>query len=158
MASGTCPRSIISRGLVTELRPKSDSKSTENRYVLFLYWFPMSAHLSLFNRSQISTMPRPKTQATAYLNAYKLTIEKQRLEQELASLQLRQQRVQKQLAFIDSQVAEIEKGVSQARSPQSRIPSIDHALTQALPSAKVVTAATGFSPESKEFETMVVEY
>jgi hypothetical protein len=133
-------------------------ESAENRYVLFPYFFPMHSHLSLFNRPQISTMPRPKTPAAAYLNAYKLTIEKQRLEQELASLTLRQQKIQKQLAFIDSQVAEIEQGVHQARSLPPAMPSIDQALTQAPSPARAVAAATGVGPESQEFATMVLEY
>jgi hypothetical protein len=117
----------------------------------------MHSHLSLFNRSQISTMPRPKTEAAAYLNAYKLTTEKARLQQELANLKQREQRIQKQLAFIESQVAEIEKGIHPLPSPPLGS-SIDQALTQAKPPTKAVAGAAGRSAEPKEFDTMVLEY
>ena len=118
----------------------------------------MHSHLSVFNRPQISPIPQPKTSVTAYLNAYKLATEKQHLEQELTSLKLRQQKIQKQLAFIHSQVAEIEKGVSQTRSLPSAIFSIEHALTQAPLPAKAIAASTRFGPESQEFETVGLEY
>ena len=102
-------------------------------------------------------MPRPKTEASAYLNAYKLTTEKQRLQQELVSLTLRQQKIQAQLAFIDSQVAEIEKGLGQHRSQQSAA-VLAHISVQALPPAKAMALSADVSSGSPQFETMLLEY
>jgi hypothetical protein len=102
-------------------------------------------------------MPRPQTQAAAYLNAYKLTTEKARLQQELESLKLRQQRIEKQLAFIDSQVAEIEKGMSQPVS-QRLAPLFNHTSALTPPPAKAVAVSAGSGPEADGFETMTLEY
>ncbi len=49
-----------------------------------------------------STLPRPKTEAATYLNLYKLTIEKKRLEHELESIEVRRHRIQKRLTFLGS--------------------------------------------------------
>ncbi len=53
---------------------------------------------------KISTMPRRQSESAHYLDIYKLTIEKKRLQQELAALTLRQQQVQQQLAQLDGQI------------------------------------------------------
>jgi chromosome segregation ATPase len=66
------------------------------------------------SRPKISTMPRPKTEATAYLNLYKLSIEKKRLETELTTIDQRRRQIQKRLAFLESQVAEMQKNTQQA--------------------------------------------
>lgn len=58
---------------------------------------------------KISTMPRPKTEATAYLNLYKLSIEKKRLQSELDAIEQRRHRLQKRLSFLESQVLEMQR-------------------------------------------------
>lgn len=59
-------------------------------------------------RSKISTMPRPKTEAAAYLNIYKLVTERKRLEQELEGLEQRRDRILKRLDDLTVQVAALE--------------------------------------------------
>ncbi len=61
------------------------------------------------SRPKISTMPRPQTEAAAYLNLYKLSIEKKRLQYELDSIDQRRHRIQKRLSFLESQVAEMQQ-------------------------------------------------
>ncbi len=56
-------------------------------------------------RPQISTMPRPKTEAAAYLSIYKLVSEKKRLEQELQGLDQRRDRICQRLDVLNNQVA-----------------------------------------------------
>lgn len=68
------------------------------------------------SRPKISTMPRPQTESAAYLNLYKLSIEKKRLQNELDMIEQRRRRIQKRLAFLDSQVAEMQQDTSQASS------------------------------------------
>ena len=72
-------------------------------------------------RSQISTMPRQKTEAAAYLNLYKLSVEKKRLQYELETIEQRRQRIQKRLAFLDNQVAEAEKSAEELRETPPRM-------------------------------------
>ena len=54
-------------------------------------------------------MPRPQTEASAYLNLYKLSIEKKRLQTELDTIDRRRHRLQKRLSFLESQVAEMQQ-------------------------------------------------
>jgi hypothetical protein len=69
------------------------------------------------SRPKISTMPRPQTEATAYLNLYKLSIEKKRLQYELDSIEQRRHRIQKRLSFLESQVAEMQQS-AQVSTPK----------------------------------------
>ncbi|MBD1859918.1 MULTISPECIES: hypothetical protein [Leptolyngbya] len=62
-------------------------------------------------------MPRPQTEATAYLNLYKLSIEKKRLQCELDSIEQRRHRIQKRLSFLESQVAEMQQS-AQVSTPK----------------------------------------
>ncbi|MCY7276637.1 MAG: hypothetical protein LH702_23605 [Phormidesmis sp. CAN_BIN44] len=59
-------------------------------------------------RPKISSMPRPKTEAAAYLNLYKLSVEKKRLQYELDTIEQRRERIQKRLVFLENQVAELQ--------------------------------------------------
>lgn len=69
----------------------------------------MRSNSLIESRPKISTMPRQKSEAAAYLNLYKLSIEKKRLQHELETIEHRRRRIQKRLAFLDSQVAEMQK-------------------------------------------------
>lgn len=70
---------------------------------------------------KLSTMPRPQTEATAYLNLYKLAIEKKRLQYELDSIEQRRHRIQKRLSFLESQVAEVQQA---AQTPAPKLTSV----------------------------------
>lgn len=54
---------------------------------------------------KISTMPRQQSESAHYLSIYKLTIEKKRLQQELASLISRQSRIQDRLDVLEREIA-----------------------------------------------------
>lgn len=94
-------------------------------------------------RPKISTMPRQKTEAAAYLNIYKLTIEKKRLQQELDGLEERRQLIQKRLALITNQVTELEKSAHDLKDPA---PSKAEAI--ALPQ----------NPTTQSFDMLFLEY
>lgn len=66
-------------------------------------------------RPKVSTLPRQKTEAAAYLSIYKLTVEKKRLQQELESLDQRRDRIQKRLELLENQVAQLENGAHELR-------------------------------------------
>lgn len=65
-------------------------------------------------RPKASNIPRRQTAANAHLEAYKLAIEKERLERELATIEDRKQQILQRLSQIDSQCDRPE-----SRSPQS---------------------------------------
>ena len=76
----------------------------------------MRPHLSQSQiRPKISTMPRQKTEAAAYLDIYKLVIEKTRLQQELATLEERRDRIQTRLDVLDVEIAALEQSAHQLR-------------------------------------------
>ncbi|NDJ18150.1 hypothetical protein [Myxacorys almedinensis] len=77
-------------------------------------------------------MPRPKTEAAAYLNLYKLTIEKKRLEHELDAIDLRRHRIQKRLSFLSSQVAELDRSAQQFKTPATKEAAPDSAVFNTL--------------------------
>lgn len=90
------------------------------------------------SRPQISAMPRPQTEATAYLNLYKLSIEKKRLQYELDTLDQRRHRIQKRLSFLESQVVEMQQ------SPHA-------------PAPKLVPVTKNSAPDSA-LNTLFLEY
>lgn len=78
-------------------------------------------------RPKISTMPRPKTEAAAYLDIYKLVTEKKRLEQELELLEQRRDRILKRLDVLHTQVETLETTAHQLRddSPVNSAPDLE---------------------------------
>lgn len=68
---------------------------------------------------KISTMPRQQSEAAAFLDIYKLVIEKKRLQQELESMDQRRQLILTRLAVLDSQVADLENTAHQLRDASS---------------------------------------
>lgn len=104
-------------------------------------------------RPKVSTMPRQKTEATAFLDLYKLVIEKKRLQQELHSLEQRRQQITDRIAVLDGQVAELENNVQQMREevPTSAVePTVQ-------PISKIKRMAIAPSPPDT-FNTLFLEY
>ncbi len=106
---------------------------------------PLSQNL---NPPKISTMPRPKTEAAAYLDIYKLITEKTRLERELETLEQRRDRIVQRLEILDTQVETLENSAHQLRnilSPQPMCPPLKPQTVQ----------STDFK---NDFKTVVLEY
>ena len=99
-------------------------------------------HASGHIRPQISTMPRQKTEAAAYLDIYKLVTERARLQQELETLEQRRDRIEKRLEVLNHQVADLEKSAQQLRDSTTAQP----------PTVKNQTTA------SDSFNTFCLEY
>jgi chromosome segregation ATPase len=79
-------------------------------------------------RPKVSTMPRQKSEAAAFLDIYKLTVEKKRLEQELEYLDQRRVQINQRLTVLDQQVNGLEHTVEdlrQASPPSSASKSSD---------------------------------
>jgi chromosome segregation ATPase len=75
-------------------------------------------------RPKITTMPRQKTEAAAFLDIYKLTIEKKRLQEELENIETRRQQIYQRLEVLDKQVSGLEQNVQKIRQHEANdIPS-----------------------------------
>lgn len=76
-------------------------------------------------RPRVSTLPRSQTEASTYLDIYKLVSEKKRLQQELEQVEQRRDRILKRLETLESQVLGLEQTAQQLRlEPGSQIPTI----------------------------------
>ncbi len=94
-------------------------------------------------RPRISTLPRQKTEASAYLDIYKLVSEKKRLQHELEQVEQRRDRILKRLETLESQVLGLEQTAQQLRlSPNEQVSAI----------------APAPSPQSDSFNTFFLEY
>ena len=94
-------------------------------------------------RLKVSTMPRQKTEAAAYLDIYKLVNEKTRLQQEFETLEERRDRIQKRLDVLDSAIADLEKSA--------------HQLRDAAPVQKDLSDRAK-APGADDLNTLVLEY
>lgn len=92
--------------------------------------------------AKISTMPRSRSEATVHLELYKLLVEKQRLQQELDTLEQRQQQIHERLAVLNTQVTELE--VAKLEKPVTRPTSVNPTSTN--------------SAEQSPFDTFLLEY
>ncbi|MDZ8095128.1 MAG: hypothetical protein RMZ42_24775 [Nostoc sp. DedQUE05] len=84
-------------------------------------------------QAKLSTMPPQRSQATAYLNAYKMMLEKERLEQELEKLEARRHEIQQRLAILNSQTIAEENTIHQQTN-------------------------TGLEDNTPKFKTLTLEY
>lgn len=97
-------------------------------------------------RPKISTMPRPRSESAAFLDIYKLTVEKKRLEHELIALDQRRQQICQRLAVLNDQVNGLENTVDQLRQE-------DGSPIQAAPSTTYHR-----SESNSTFDTILLDY
>jgi len=71
-------------------------------------------------RPKVSTMPRQKTEAAAYLDIYKLVTERKRLEQELDVLEQRRERILQRLDVLAQQTQALEASAQDLRAAGSQ--------------------------------------
>ncbi len=69
--------------------------------------------LSQSPRPKVSTLPRQKIEASAYLDIYKLVSEKKRPQQELAQVEQRHDRILKRPETLESQLLGLEQTAQQ---------------------------------------------
>ncbi|CBN55885.1 MULTISPECIES: hypothetical protein [Kamptonema] len=94
-------------------------------------------------RPKISTMPRPKTEASMQLELYKLAMEKQRIQQELRVLEQRKQQLQERLIIVNNEVVEVEKKTIELRLGVPDVPQ---------------SATPNTIADSKKLDTFYLEY
>ena len=104
---------------------------------------------------KISTLPRQRTEAAHYLDMYKLTVEKKRLQQELQSLGERQQRIERRLEEIDAHTAALDDGAQQLRETDGSLSSAPTSNVY-LPQKSATSPAS--SSSSDDFNLLFLEY
>ncbi|MBW4488517.1 MAG: DUF3287 domain-containing protein [Trichocoleus desertorum ATA4-8-CV12] len=92
---------------------------------------------------KISTMPRQQTEATVYLDVYKLVVERRRLEQERQKIEQRSQQINQRMTQLDQEIAALETTLQQLRS-------------KTIPEARPLPAPTSGQPEP--FDMLFLEY
>lgn len=111
--------------------------------------YPRRTHGKIFPK--ISTLPRQHTEASHYLDLYKLTVEKKRLQTELQNLEERRQRIQQRLTEIEGQTLELEQGAQTLREGDKPLSS-EASLAAPAPISNVYLPEN-YSPESYSPET-----
>lgn len=101
-------------------------------------------------RPKISSMPRQKSEAAAYLDIYKLVVEKKRLQQELDSIEQRRGQIHNRLAVLESQIQALENKAHELRDAQN-----DGASGGTAPQK---TTAYAPSEQAGQFNTITLEY
>ncbi len=97
---------------------------------------------------KISTMPRQGSEAAHYLDIYKLTVEKKRLQSQLVDLDQRRQRIQARLAELNAQTTDLEQGAQQLRQTDG----------SAAPSSMVFPPGYDDAPKGEHFDSMTLDY
>ncbi|NJN21560.1 MAG: gas vesicle protein [Leptolyngbya sp. RL_3_1] len=97
---------------------------------------------------KISTMPRPASEATHYLDIYKLTIEKKRLQSQLVDLDQRRQRIQARLTELNAQTTTLEQGAQQLRQTGGA----------AAPSSMIFPPGYDDAPRGDRFDSITLDY
>ncbi|XHX77414.1 MAG: hypothetical protein RBJ76_23695 [Stenomitos frigidus ULC029] len=103
----------------------------------------MRPHQTRTHTRPISTMPRQKTEAAAYLDIYKLVNEKTRLQKEFQALEERRDCIQNRLTVLDVEIDALEKSA--------------HQLRDAAPVEPATIASTKV-PATNDLNTFVLEY
>ena len=104
---------------------------------------------------KVSTLPRQRTEAAHYLDLYKLTVEKKRIQQELENLEQRRARLYARLAEID-QATDRLSGLAGTIRIQDSQNSGDNSARSA-PTSNVFTPDRPAQSRG-DFSTVLLEY
>lgn len=83
-------------------------------------------------RPKISTMPRQQSEASAYLDTYKLVVERKRLQQELQQIEQRRRQIDQRMVELDQQINDLETKLQQMRSASPVQPQLASPKTTPL--------------------------
>ena len=104
-------------------------------------------------RPKISTMPRQKSEAAAYLDIYKLVVEKKRLQQELDSIEQRRGQISNRLTVLEKQIQTLESKAHQLRDAQEdTAPAASNGMPNRTPAYDTLPEQSG------QFKTITLEY
>lgn len=101
-------------------------------------------------RPKISTMPRQQSESAAFLDIYKLVIEKKRLQQELQGIDQRRQQIIDRLTILENQITDLETTAHYLRNASPKAPS---AGEQSQPVPSPINYPTNRRLETERLET-----
>jgi chromosome segregation ATPase len=108
-------------------------------------------------RPKISTMPRQQTEAAAYLDIYKLVIEKKRLRQELEGMDDRRQQICDRLVVLEQQITALEKTAHEVRDAENELNPAAGKGGAAAPE-RVKPPLASISKSANGFDTLSLDY
>ncbi|MFN6199883.1 MAG: gas vesicle protein [Dolichospermum sp.] len=94
--------------------------------------------------AKISTMPRPKSDASSQFDLYKMVREKQRIQRDMSSIKEKMGLLQQRLDILNEQIEATEKTIHKFRQPHSN-------TSQNI-------ARSSIFVESNNYQTFEVEY
>ncbi|WOD41594.1 hypothetical protein [Nodosilinea sp. E11] len=103
-------------------------------------------------------MPRPATEAAQYLDMYKLTVEKTRLEQELEYLDGRRQQLCDRLAEINQETAKLDATATHLRHPNQPPVAAKPQSAHFAPSATVYLPERNSRQAPDDYNTLMLDY
>jgi len=110
-------------------------------------------------RPKISTMPRQKNQATAYLQIYQLAVEKKRLQEELQAIENRKFNISKRLETIVEQIDLLEQAAHEMDSDSSTEATDSQGASPNQSSSQSPKKSDQTNPDSGyTIETMTLDY
>jgi hypothetical protein len=106
---------------------------------------------------KVSTMPRPQTEAAQYLDMYKLTVEKTRLQQELEYIDERRQRLCDRLAEIEQATEGLDAQATSMRQPTQASKAARPQSAHFAPTANVYLPERAASAPD-DYNTLMLDY
>lgn len=108
---------------------------------------------------KVSTLPRQRTEAAHYLELYKLTVEKKRIQQELDNLEQRRQRLYNRLAELEQQADAVNGLASTLRVQNNQRIGGKVARSESTPAPTTnVFMPDRQTPAQGDFGTVLLEY
>lgn len=107
---------------------------------------------------KVSTMPRQATEAAQYLDMYKLTVEKKRLQQELEYLDDRRQRLCDRLAEIEQATEHLDATATHLRQPTQSPAAAKPQGISFAPSANVYLPERSSRQAPEDYSTLTLDY
>ncbi|MEO1070109.1 MAG: hypothetical protein AAFW95_13490 [Cyanobacteria bacterium J06638_6] len=103
-------------------------------------------------------MPRQATEAAQYLDLYKLTVEKKRLEQELGYIDERRQRLCDRLAEINQETEALDAQATTLRQPTSHSAAPRSQGGDFAPSANIYLPERNGHQTPEDYSTEMLDY
>jgi hypothetical protein len=109
---------------------------------------------------KVSTLPRQRTEAAHYLDLYKLTVEKKRIQRELESLNQRRQQLCDRLAEIEQQTTHLDQQAQHLRQakPGSPAPRTTPRNSHYAPTSAVYLPDRSPNTTPDDYSTVVLDY
>lgn len=107
---------------------------------------------------KVSTMPRPATEAAQYLDMYKLTVEKTRLQQELEYIEGRRQQLCDRLAEINQETEALDTKATTLRQPSPHSAAPKPRGMNFAPSANVYLPERNSRQAPDDYSTLMLDY